>query len=260
MNVSRLWAHQPDAHDALFALIGDVARAGGLSAARARHPGDGLRVDPRRLLLLARVGRQARGRGRPRRWRPSVLTGADTGLSSSASRRWRRGRAGSSPTPTAPPPRTSSRSARRGSTTPRSSRSPCSSRSGWRSRPSTTRSARCPTPSCWETTPARGGRRRHLGSLSTSGGSSRFHRCCCRAGRRPAVAVGRRGLEALTVDQAELVEQVEVRRLAPSPRPAARASGRSRPRGSPCGRRGRTPTAARRGRGPRSARRRPGSR
>ena len=31
MNVSRLWAHQPEANDALFALIGQVGRTGGLS-------------------------------------------------------------------------------------------------------------------------------------------------------------------------------------------------------------------------------------
>ena len=31
MNVSRLWAHQPEANDALFALIGLVGRTGGLS-------------------------------------------------------------------------------------------------------------------------------------------------------------------------------------------------------------------------------------
>jgi uncharacterized peroxidase-related enzyme len=31
MNLNRAWAHQPDAHDALFDLIGAVAREGGLS-------------------------------------------------------------------------------------------------------------------------------------------------------------------------------------------------------------------------------------
>ena len=31
MNLSRVWAHQPEAHDDLFALIADVARVGGLS-------------------------------------------------------------------------------------------------------------------------------------------------------------------------------------------------------------------------------------
>jgi uncharacterized peroxidase-related enzyme len=31
MNLSRLWAHQPQAHDALFDLVGDVAISGGLS-------------------------------------------------------------------------------------------------------------------------------------------------------------------------------------------------------------------------------------
>lgn len=31
MNLNRAWAHQPDAHDALFELVGSVASAGGLS-------------------------------------------------------------------------------------------------------------------------------------------------------------------------------------------------------------------------------------
>ena len=31
MNLNRAWAHHPDAHDALFALIGAVAGEGGLS-------------------------------------------------------------------------------------------------------------------------------------------------------------------------------------------------------------------------------------
>src|SRR5689334_15405467 len=31
MNLNRAWAHHPDAHDALFDLIGSVAREGGLT-------------------------------------------------------------------------------------------------------------------------------------------------------------------------------------------------------------------------------------
>lgn len=80
MNLSRAWAHNPDANDRLFALIADVARTGGLSmrergilvTACASTLGDsycslawGAKLDTETDADLA----------------AGVLTGADTGLS-----------------------------------------------------------------------------------------------------------------------------------------------------------------------------------
>jgi len=80
MNVSRLWAHQPEANDALFALIGQVGRTGGLSlrergilvTACASTLGDS-------YCSLA-WGAKLAGEADPD-LAAAVLTGADSGLS-----------------------------------------------------------------------------------------------------------------------------------------------------------------------------------
>jgi hypothetical protein len=64
MNVSHAWTHLPEAHEALFGLLEEAARAAGLSF---RQPGilvSGVGRRPGRPALLARLGRAARGRGR----------------------------------------------------------------------------------------------------------------------------------------------------------------------------------------------------
>ena len=67
MNASRLWAHQPGAQGGLFGLLKDAVGAGALTFRQRGILVRGVRVDARRLLLLAGVGRQA---GRRRRCRP----------------------------------------------------------------------------------------------------------------------------------------------------------------------------------------------
>jgi uncharacterized peroxidase-related enzyme len=80
MNGSRLWAHQPQAHEALFALIEDVAGAGGLSM-RER----GILVTACASTLGDSYCSLAWGAKLAAETDPNlaagVLTGADTGLS-----------------------------------------------------------------------------------------------------------------------------------------------------------------------------------
>ena len=102
---------------------GGPSRAGALTLPAARHPGRGLRVDARRLLLLAGLGGQARRRGR-RRAAPPACCAATTPASTPRSGPWPGGRGRSRATRTPRPRPTSRRCATRASTTPRSSRSP----------------------------------------------------------------------------------------------------------------------------------------
>jgi uncharacterized peroxidase-related enzyme len=79
MNLNRAWAHQPDAHDGLFDLLGSVARAGGLSmrergilvTACASAMGDS-------YCSIAWGGRLGREAGAT--LAASVLAGSDAGL------------------------------------------------------------------------------------------------------------------------------------------------------------------------------------
>ena len=78
-NVSRLWAHQPDTLKR--AVRADVS---GIHAERpdlppARDPGDRRRLGPRRLVLLAGVGREA-GQSSDAALAAGVLNGSDAGL------------------------------------------------------------------------------------------------------------------------------------------------------------------------------------
>ena len=93
MNASRLWAHLPGAQDGLFDLLGDAVRRRLADVPPARHPRHRLRVDARRLVLLAGVGRQAGRRGRRRR-SPAGCCAATTTRSTPRSGRWPVGPAG----------------------------------------------------------------------------------------------------------------------------------------------------------------------
>ena len=78
-NVSHLWAYQPDTQGHLFELMSMAFKPSGLNFRRARNPGDGGRVDPRRFLLLAGLGRQTLGVADPSLV-AGVLSGTDVGL------------------------------------------------------------------------------------------------------------------------------------------------------------------------------------
>ena len=58
-NVSRLWAYQPDTVERLFELMSQAFKPSGLELPPARHPCHRRRLDPRGLVLLPGVGRQA---------------------------------------------------------------------------------------------------------------------------------------------------------------------------------------------------------
>ena len=72
MNVSKLWAHDPPAMSRLFDLLGHVTEVGLAHLPPTRHPGHGVRLGHRRLVLLTRLGQEARQQRRRRGRRERV--------------------------------------------------------------------------------------------------------------------------------------------------------------------------------------------
>ena len=66
MNVSKLWAHDPPAMNRLVDLLGHVTEVGFAHLPPTRHPDHGVRLGHRRLVLLARLGQEARQQRRRR--------------------------------------------------------------------------------------------------------------------------------------------------------------------------------------------------